>query len=401
MSRGVLSETNLGDPAFQPPKPTCSARPSPPASQCVGILDWVGGFVGGARLQVETFVTPVARYRGTKPLSRTASQLYEPLFDQAQSSLPSDLSYLSQLNIGSPYVMGDRIGPGSRPSASYGHKRHPSGKYQRRFLFTDEDSATLPFRDICHAYPRVARAIERHAPCPPSVSFYVAWHEGATIAIPCASILAHCYDVGSNRLVQFLKSPKRDRFGGSDVGFDGFQYFRASQFRQERYYWLRVQRNLQRAENELAQLLPRAVAYKMIHGSLLPILIRPPFCGNASIAGNAIVDSDAEGTVAVFTSGLSFGPTSDTRSEDRLSRRLTFAPFVSRYGVTLDAIGAELQYWRGSLDDELFEPRYFPAVSRIVKDGLQSGMVALQGQTPLTFREFLALQKWSIRRLWS
>jgi hypothetical protein len=386
-----------------PPKdPSSQAWPPPTiqTSHCVGLLDWVGGFVGGPRLQIEAFLTSVAQCRRTLPILGPASPVSEmmTLSDQVQEQRSCDFSYLRQLQLGTCYDVDDKITRRSDPMPSDHLERQPSQRYKCRFKFTDETSKVLSFREVCTLYPHVAHVIERHAPCPPSVTFFIAWDEDTTIAIPCASILEHCYDVGSNRLAQFLMSPQREQFAREDVAFDGFRYIRTSPFRSERIYWARAQRYLRRAEHELAQLLPRAAAYHRRCGGFLPILIRPPFCGSVSIAGKAITDSDGKRTVAVITSDLSFGPACDTQPVRGFSTRLSFAPYVSRYGVTLPAAGISI-YWKGSIDDDVFEPRYFAPISKMVLEGLQCGLVRIEKEEPLTFGDLVTLQEWCLRRL--
>jgi hypothetical protein len=146
-----------------------------------------------------------------------------------------------------------------------------------------------------------------------------------------------------------------------------------------RFYPIRAQRNIIRAEQEMMQLLPRAITFGR-EREVLPILIRPPFTGEARLRGSGFAYRDDQGEVIVVTSHLSFSAARE-RAAQKLprvlgligseTRYMSFSPILSLGGIVLTELDAKVPYHFPDLV-ETWDVRSFPAQIAWLKKALEN-----------------------------
>lgn len=293
---------------------------------------------------------------------------------------------LGRIHSGGIYLLRKALAelPGIRDAKIYSHRDSPEfTSHNFVFELQDERCSAGPYRDIKQTFPQIAQLIESwKSPCPDSVSFFIAHHGDKTIIIPTIEILRSCYFPNRTALEDFLTSPDARSFLSASkyVGFNGFRYIYGLD-EDVVCYPARAERNIARAEREITQLLPRAAAYNQRHGTLLPILIGPPFAGRVRLSGSAVTTKCENGTsLLFFPYGIGFGPINGVRSKGRRPRSvMPFAPDLDKYGVELTEVRSRLEWyhadtWTASHDVRLFR-RMTDAVVRGIETHTYSGPV--------------------------
>ena len=175
-----------------------------------------------------------------------------------------------------------------------------------------------------------------YAPCPASTGFFVANCENQTIVIPTSEVLRACYAPTGEYLAAFLTSAKApSEFTGNGAVFTGLCFAENP----GTIFPFRVARNRERAEYEIAQLLPRACAEYHRSGSL-PILIRPPFVGKVALRGTALEKQVDTRQITLFVSCIEFLSITDSSLNNRRPRPFQFAPALFRNAAYLWEINA-------------------------------------------------------------
>jgi hypothetical protein len=266
---------------------------------------------------------------------------------------------------------------------------------ERIVELADERSTVLTFRHLKQRHGEIAELIERWAPCPDSVAFYIAWDQSVTIIIPTVEILRNHYFPGGDTLEHFLTATERGPFVGHFAAFDGFKYISPNSDQKQVCYPVRAQRNLPRAEHEIRQLMPRAVAYHRRYGDGLPILIRPPFVGKVRVEGNALTQSVESIDLVFFPFGCSFAPPVTPRQSTYIEK--AFAPNIGRRSASLEALRCGVKWWSSSFKVEACDIRIFPRMARAIANAHAMGRLKLPPRSLLHDDNFDCLREWILR----
>ena len=333
-------------PASCDPAESRSATPVLPRAVQV---DWLGGFADTADLYLESFLTPVLRcleHRNGRLVCEHFARLASP---QIARSLP--IKTAARVNASSCYQLTPKLGyiKASEHGKELLSRHHPHE--ERICEISDEQSHILTFRQIGERRPHIAAIIEKHAPCPDSVSFFINDNANKTVVVPSTSILFACYLPSVEHFMRYATTyPRPQTYFNGDVAFDGLAYRSAREYSSS-FFPLRMQRNLARAEFEISQLLPRATAYRRLYKHCLPILIRPPVTGRVKFGGAAIVDQTAASETVVFVGEVDILPPMPRICRADAMKSLLFAPRLSRSNVALTEVRAvaDLKGRRGTL----------------------------------------------------
>lgn len=377
-------------------------------SHPAGQLDWIGGFARNAhgKLLIEAYLTPVLRCYIPYRHSWAKIPICESIVRTRSPAIlhPVPVKILGRISCGGIYLLRKALAdlPGIQDAKIYDDHDPPEfTSYNLVFDIQDERCYAAPYRDIKHKFPQLAKLIETwKSPCPDSVSFFIARDGKTTVVIPTIEILRSCYLPNRTALEDFLTSPDRRTFLSTSryVGFNGFRYVDGLN-EDVVCYPARAERNIERAEREITQLLPRASAYNQRHGTLLPILIGPPFAGRVRLSGSAVsTDSQGGNKLIFFPHGVGFGPINGVRNRGRRPRSvMAFAPDLEKYAVELTDVPARVEWyhadtWTAAHDVRLFR-RMTDAVVRGIENHTYSGPV----EELFTDNDFGHYREWLLR----
>jgi hypothetical protein len=324
-----------------------------------GRLDWIGGFSLGISktLDVNAYLTPVQH--GLIPIG-TLNERF-PTSGNVQVR-PARIRSIATLTPGSCYSI-EKSQPNLLDgSDSGGRIRSDFERTDLVFNFQDKSSSVVTYPQLSSKYPQIAEVINTWLPCPDDVAFFVARDQGTTVVIPTVSILQACYMPTGTLLGDFLMAKEPRPFSSEKVMFDGFRFASVSVYQEPHMYFMRAARNIRRAEREIAQLLPRAVAHHRRYRTGLPILIRPPFTGKTRIVGRVIrggICSD----ILFFPRECTFSSSVDHWEwVNRRSEPKSFAPHLDIGSVRLDVLRGVLEGRRFDIYDAICDIRKFPLI---------------------------------------
>lgn len=371
----------------------------------VGQMDWIGAFsLNDRKLRVEIHLTPVVHCYDAY---RNSLGAYPPCLAVGRTKSPTvvyaaPVRVLPRMRYNHTYLLARSLAdlPGvSGQTKLHGLTRPPLTSVELAFTLRDGASFVAPFRDIKRKFPKLTNIIESWSPpCPPSVSFYIARDNCTTVIVPTAEILRECYMPDRMQLEAFLTATEERSFLGNFIGFDGFRYVKASGD-PIRFWPMRAKRNVRRAEYEMSQLMPRAVAYYQRYGKILPILVRPPFEGPVQITGRAVIESSRERNVIFFPLGTHFGP-HFPRKDRRASSHLTmpFAPFLRWDGIELAEICAWTPTYERDLQSEAHDVHLFPRMAAAVIQGIECGSYSHPVEQLFHRNDFGGFRQWLLRK---
>lgn len=370
-----------------------------------GQLDWIGGFSRNSRgkILLETYLTPVLRcYSGYRhswsriPICESIARTRSPAILHA-----APLSVLARVQTGGVYLLRKALADLPGVNDAKIHNAQPSAEYTAQnlvFDIHDDRCDAGPYRDVRRQHPEIAALITTWKPaCPDTVGFFIAQYERTTIIIPTVEILRQCYFPNRTALEMFLMATETTPYLNRLVAFNGFGYVEACN-NDVRCYPIRARANIERAEREISQLLPRAAAYHRRHGDLLPILIRPPFAGRVRLSGAALEANSMNGNrLLFFPFGVTFGPAIAAPPKRSSHTTMQFAPRLGVYGVSLPEVEAELRWhgaetWFGAHDVRLF-PRMRDAVVR----GIEDHTYASSPKNLFQHNDFGSYREWLLR----
>lgn len=279
------------------------------ADEPIGQLDWIGGFSSRGCTELDAYMTPavrcVERGSGTRGLYCSAIARTK----HASVARTFRLKSVADVNLGGIHFLAKSPFPIAIPARTTVHDDRNNLEARCLLDLSDETSMCLPFSELSRRKPDVATMIASWSTCPPSVSFYVIESPGLTAIIPTAAILQACYMPA--KLADHLTSthPPGHFADGRHIAFNGFSFGRAS----DGYFPRRCTENFLRAEREVKQILPRAVAYFKRYGDCLPLLVRPPFLGKVIVSGRNACLREENRSYLLFTSAVRFEPESGER----------------------------------------------------------------------------------------
>lgn len=367
----------------------------------VGQLDWIAGFDvrPGGKIRVGAYLTPALRCFGSVRYEWSRMPVCEAIVRTGGPThvhaIP--LRILERLRPGGHYFLrrslADVTGTTHRTTLL---GNAPEMRSQDRVLeLADERSTVLTFRHIKKLHPQIAGLIERWAPCPDPVAFYIASHEETTIIIPTAEILRSHYFPRGDMLERFLTATDQGPFVGRFAAFDGFKYISPHSDEEHFCYPVRAQRNIARAEHEIWQLMPRAVAYYRRYGDALPLLIRPPFVGKVRVEGSALIESIDGSEHLFFPAGCSFAPPAKVRRSSYIEK--AFAPHIDRYSVSLSALRCGIGWRAASLEGEACNIWHFPRMTKAIVNARVSGALKVSSAGLLHGDNFSRIREWILQ----
>lgn len=266
----------------------------------LGQLEYIGAFDPARPLALEAYLTPVIRC-----LKRTSEgKLRCTAIRQLQHSLRRrsvTLPAIQQAALGEILALDGAARPFGTQIRVHRRDAAQAEGHHLRLHVSDDRSMCLPFAEIRSRQSALAALIDQRAPCPDSVSFYVLEDDRRTVAIQTGAILRACYFPSALR--HHLAGDARDgRFSSDTCIFDGFTFGRPKRY----YYIARAVRNIARAEHEVSQIIPRALAYFRLHRTFAPLLLRPPFTGPTDVMGRAIRHEVGGRELVLFVSSVRF-----------------------------------------------------------------------------------------------
>lgn len=273
-------------------------------NQPVGQLDWIGGFSSRGCNELEAYMTPAVRCIARTPATRDLYSTAIARTKDASVVRTFRLKSIADVTLGGIHFLAKSPFPISIPEETAVHDDRSSWEARCLLHINDEESLCLPFSELSRRKPDIAAMIASWNPCPPSVSFFVTESQGLTAIIPTTAILQACY-MPAKLADHLTNTHPRDHFAdGRQVAFNGFSFGRLK----SAHYPKRCTENFLRAEREISQILPRAVAYFKSHGDCLPLLLRPPFLGKAIVSGRCAFLREKNLSYILFTSAVRFEP---------------------------------------------------------------------------------------------
>jgi hypothetical protein len=354
----------------------------------LGQIDYIGGFASRNGLELEAYMTPVIRCleSGGNGKCRCVSVM--------RLGSTSVRRRFKLKHLWSATMSGlNELQGSSRQYRARGPVVREQGSDDLAFVqidIRDDRSACLPFEDIRKQRPELIQLIDDWCPCPDSVSFFIIDDDYTTIVLPTASILTACYH--PQLLGTHLNGGPKETFSSSDCAFDGFS------FGPRRYstFPFRAARNLERAEHEVSQIIPRALAYYQLHGTFAPLLVRTPFVGRTDIRGRATAREIVGRTLLLFTAEVEFYTAvgGAVSSASLISRNdLQFAPHLYRRSGLRH--GGEIKYLQREKvqEHELYDVHRFRTIEERVAAVLSSyaGRLAPRPSAILEIRRWAAM----------
>lgn len=313
-------------------------------------LDWILGFSKGMHLNKPGSVQLVASMSPTVACLVPSSLWRDAVTARKVKRLHTNsrirnfsFTSLDRLNLGSYYSLATKLQVFQKPyPEATTHFDEQPVELSVTTVFNDADGAL--FLTGTNDLPSSLRSLaERHATLQDGVGFFVACHDDITVVIPCSELLRACYG-GAVALRSYLAAhPLRDRYESASNRFGGFAYGA------QKVYPYRVARNIDRAEKEIRELLPRAITLGK-HFAALPILIRPPFTGRVKLRGRGFIDREGKSASVLIVSGLQLGSWTDFGVEElhqsyepeRFTKELPFAPILTEWSIALTELDAHI-----------------------------------------------------------
>jgi len=366
-----------------------SERPIDRTSRALGQLDFIGAFASHTALQLEAFLTPVVRCLESRSNGQRRCVAIARL-GQGTVSRRFKLQHIQSVAVAGIHNLD---GPSPPLNVAYDLafiEDRPPTQYCAQFIdISDERSDCLPFGDLRRRNAQIAAMINTWSPCPDSVGFFIVEDDLNITIIPTGTILQACY--------MPLALAKHLEDGASGPGFSSDQrIFNGYRFGGPylRYFPIKARRNLERAEHEVQQIVPRALAYYKLNGNFAPLLVRPPFVGRATVNGWGFRQGIDGRNALLFTSGVEFYSAVDAavrRAKFDRAQDLSFAPHLYR-AFGLSNAGGRNYLGRGNLHEpEFCDVHYFKRIERRVADEVARGY---RVYPPPTTRAALDLRKW-------
>lgn len=363
-------------------------------------LDWIGAFSAQKCIEVETHLMPVIRclefQNGNRRCVNVARSRCEHLVRRLT------LTKLRDVTLSGLHGLVGATGPYGAPDDPRVAAMRPHVQpYNSRIFISDDNSEAVPFANLKRSDAALADFVSGFSQCPDTVSFFIVREEATTHIFQTGSILQACYLPAALDTHLHTAEPEAG-LNNKLTMFDGFRYTPLA----KRHFPFRAARNLARAQHEVNQILPRAAAYFRRNRTFLPLLVRPPFVGNANVRGLTFVyDRDCRRTV-LFPAAIDFYSAVEDRVFKTIAERrrsLEYAPRLYLSSGLSNAGGLSLRPWseppfREPDAESAHDTRFFRHVEREV--AMRICCDRMRGKAaPKTVQGIVDLRDWCARSI--